>query len=397
MTDAQKSKLPQELQLVLERFHHEPMLLAKLKNVLRIAAQHIAQKAMSQDTFCDTFQPPNKLPARLMEYYGLSEREMQAAMAKIGFILHKQYTIPYYQAFCISYLIGLEFDDEVIRKMSLLMIDIRLWNGRKMAFFPKFCDPDTARYVTNYMIKGNHTYKKPGTPFRYLDEHSIPAVDLKYKTSIPNHLDEDREGLRKLIESNKSRIRQVLDSLREHYYNAIADGKKEIISGMYKNQYDAGDMIEARESFSSTVERLVDKIQKNAMMKRNVLMAPESKKVIQEKFRLSDASIKQFEDWLGDDDNQEEIKYFFELVFTSFKPKDESDICQFDIDVLADKVSGAKKDPELLKAKQVLEHMVMSIMGTRYNSLAMSSIARAKKIAAYAIMTYAKILLCKKI
>jgi len=397
LTKEQKSKLPQELQQVIERFHHDPILLSKLKNVMRIATQHIAQKAMQQSTFCDTFQPPNKLPERLLEYFGLSEREMKAAMAKIGFILHSQYLSTYYQTFCIVYLIGLEFNDPALRKMAILMIDIRLWNGFKKTFWPKYCDPDIARYVINYMIKNHHTFKKPGTPFKFLDEFSIPAVDQKYSQSIPNHLDHEREGLRKLIEANKSRLRQVIDSLREHYYKAAAEGKKEIISGMYTNQYQEGDLVEKRESFSSTIERLVDKIQKNAMMKRNILLQPATKALFQEKFKLSENSLRLFEKWLEDDDNQEEIKYFFELIFTSFKPKDESDVCQFDVEVLANRITGAKKDKELLKAKEILDHMVMSIVGPKYNTMASSSIARAKNIAAFAIIAYAKVLLCKKI
>lgn len=397
MTDAQKSKLPEELRTVLERFHHDPQLLAKLRNVLRIASQEIAQRSLKHETFCDTFQPPYKLPPRLLQYYGLSEREMKIIMEKIGFEKHRQYTSEYYQVFCISYLIGLEFNDENIRKMSILMIDIRLWNGRKMKFFPKFCDPDTARYVMNYVLKGNHTYKRYGSAFKYLDEHSIPAVDLKYHTSIANNLDSFTEGLRKLIETNHSRFRQLFNSIQKAYYKTYAEGKKEIISGLYKNQYDAGDMVEAKESFSSTVERLTDKIQKNAMLKRNVLMRPEAKQVFRDNFQLSDANIKKFNDWLEDDDNHEEIKYFFELVFTSFKPRDESDICKFDIEVLGLRITGAKKDQNLVKAKQVLDHMIMGILGNRYNSLTMSSLYRTKKIASYAIMTYAKILLCKKI
>lgn len=397
MTDAQKAKLPEELRTVLERFHHDPQLLAKLRNVLRIASQTVAQRSLKHETFCDTFQPPYKLPPILLQYYGLSEKEMKAAMQKIGFEKHRQYTSEYYQSFCIAYLIGLEFNDPNIRKMALLMIDIRLWNGRKMKFFPKFCDPDTARYVMNYVLKGNHTYKKTGSAFKYLDEHSIPAVDHKYHQSIADNLDSYTEGLRKLIETNHSRFRQIFNSIQKAYYKTYAEGKKEIISGLYKNQYDAGDMVETKESFSSSIERLVDKILKNAILKRNILMTPESKQIFRDEFKLSDANIRKFSDWLEDDDNHEEIKYFFELVFTSFKPKDESDICRYDIEVLVSRITGAKKDPELVKAKQVLDHMVMGIIGNKFNALTQSSLYRTKRVAAYAIIIYAKVLLCKKL
>lgn len=397
MTDLQKSKLPEELQVLLERFHHDPILLAKVRNAMRIASQQVAQKSISHETFCDTFQPPYKLPNVLLGYFGMSEKEMKAALAKVGFANHRQYTSEYYQTFCLVYLIGLEFNDENLRKMALLMIDIRLWNGRKMKFFPKYCDPDTARYVMNYVLKGNHTLKRVGSAFKYLDEYSIPAVDKTYHNSIANNLDSFTEGLRKLIETNHSRFRQLFFSIQKAYYKTYAEGKKEIISGTYKNQYGEGDMVEQRESFSGTVERLVDKIQKNAMLKRNILMHHEAKKVFHDKFMLSDANIRKFNDWLEDEDNHEEIKYFFELVFTSFKPRDESDICKYDVEVLALRVSGAKKDPELIKAKEVLDHMIMGILGNKYKTLTTTSLYRTKLVAAYAMMVYAKMLLCKKV
>jgi hypothetical protein len=90
--------------------------------------------------------------------------------------------------------------------MAIFLIAIRLWNGRKASAFPKFCDPDIARYVINYEIKNNHTYKKGGsTAFDFLDGYNVPAVDKRYHESIANNLDHPSEGLRKLVESEFGR------------------------------------------------------------------------------------------------------------------------------------------------------------------------------------------------
>lgn len=396
MTDLQKQKLPEELRTLLDRFHQEPILLNKVRSAMRIAAQHVAQKSMNQETFCDTFSPPYKLVDVLLGYFGMTEKELKASMVKVGFILNSMYTEIYYQVFCIVYLIGLEFSDENLRKMALLMIDIRLWNGRKMKFF-KYCDPDVARYTLSYVLRNHHTLKKMGTPFKYFDEFSIPAVDKKYSISIPNNLSHDKEGLMKLITTNFSRIQGIFFSMQKAYYKTYKEGKKEIVSGKYKNQYGEGDLVETRESFSGVIERLVDKLQKNAMLRKNILLNPDAKRIFYDKFMLSESKIRKFNDWLEDEDNHEEIKYFFEYVFTSFKPKDESDICKFDIEVLANRITGAKKDPDLLKAKEIINHMLISILGDKHKTLTPSSMHLARRLVAFTLMIYAKMLLCKKV
>ncbi len=397
LTQQQKSKLPQKLQTVLERFEHEPQLLMRLKQLLAQAAQKVMQQSINHETFCDLFSIPNGLPKELLKLYGLTEREMQAELYKVGFEINRMYTDPYYQSLVLAYLVGLNFDDKNIRRLALLLIDIRLWNGRRIKYIPSFCDPDIARYVMNYELKGNHKVKQAGSVFEHIDRHSVPAIDEKYAPTIANNLNHKTEGLRKLIETNYVRFNQSFTSMKDAYYRIHKSGKKEIISGMYKNQYGNGDMVEARETFSGTLDRLTDKILKNSVLKKKALLKPEAKSILKDKYRISDASIQKINDWLDDDENHEEIKYFFELVFTKLKPQNENDICKYDALVLAKNVSSAKKDPQLLKAKEILIHILMAIMGNTYNNLGEQNASRMRLIVAHALMLYAKTMLCKKV
>ncbi len=398
LTHDQKQKLPQQLRVIIQRFEHDPQLYMRFKQALVQSFQKIQQQSLNHDTFCETFQIPRGLPNELLKMYGINEREFKQAMTKIGFVpIHRMYNDIYYQTLAVAYLVGLAMDDEIVRKTSLMLIDARIWNGRKLKAFPSFCDPDIARFVINYELKGNHTLKKAGSVFDYLDKYSIPAVDAKYAPTIGNNLDSHTEGLRKLIETNYSRFHQLIRSVREAYYRVQKQGKKEIISSQYHNQYGEGEMVEARESFSGNIERIVDKIQKNAMMKRNVLMTPESKKIFKDKFNLSEVSLKKINDWFMDDDNSDELKYFYELAFTNLKPKTEADICQYDIPILANKITSAKKDKQLLKAKEILDHVLLSILGSKYKNMGTQSLYRLRAMIAYGFAINAKILLCKKI
>jgi hypothetical protein len=185
--------------------------------------------------------------------------------------------------------------------------------------------------------------------------------------------------------------------MRNAYYKTHKEGKKEIISDKYSQQYGNGDMVESKESFSGNIERLVDKIEKNAMLKKNVLMKSDAQKIFKDKFNISQNGIKKINDWIEDEDNQDELKYFFELVFTSLKPKSEQDICQYDIPVLATKVSSSKKEPNLIKAKEIIYHALEEILGDKFKTFGKQSIHRFRLLIAYAFMIYAKIMLCKKV
>ncbi len=369
----------------------------QLKNKMAQEFHSIHQHSMSQDTLCDKFKTPHGISKELLVMFGMNERELKQSMEKIGFVKqHRMYNNIYYQTLAVVYLIGLDKDDELIRKASILLMEIQIWNGRWIRRFPQYCDPDIMRYVINYSLKGNHTLKKSGTAYNYLANFSAPAIDLKYSKTIPSNLDSHTEGLRKLVDTAYSRIAQIFTSVAEHYYRLYKSGTKEIISGQYQNQYGEGDMVEARESFSGNIERIIDKMQKNAMLKRNILTAPASKKILKDKWNMGDAAIKKMNDWFEDDDNEEEIKYFFELVFTKLKPQNETDVCKFEVNKLSELVTGARKDPQLLKAKEILEHMIMAIAGDNYNRVGIQSKYKMRNFASYGFMIYAKTLLCKK-
>ena len=398
LTDVQRKKLPPELQLILERFHHEPRLLMQMKHMLSGASQKVAQHALNHKTFCDRFLIPNALANELLKLYGISEKEMKHHMEKIGFAINQMYTHQYYQTLCLSYLVGLEFDDHNITKLSMFLIAIRIWNGRKMKAFPRFCDPDVAKYVTNYELQGNHTYLKGGSlPFEFLDRYNVPAMEKAYHDSISNNLDSFTEGLRKLIEAEYNKIVQLFRSMKDAYYRVHKEGKKEVYTNKFGQNYTDGDMVETKESFSGNIERLVDKIEKNAMLKRNVLMKPESVNLIKSKFNVSTEGIKKWNNWIEDEDNSEELRYFYELLFTVIRPNNEGDVCKIDVPQLAKKITSARREPNLLKAKEILEHMMQSVLGPKYKTLGGPSLAWIKLASSYALIIHMKIMLCKTI
>ncbi len=126
-------------------------------------------------------------------------------------------------------------------------------------------------------------------------------------------------------------------------------------------------------------------------------MSPESKKIMKDKFNISEPSLKKINDWFMDDDNTDELKYFYELAFNHIKPNNESDICKYEVPVLANNVTSAKKDKYLLKAKETLDHILSSMLGEdKFKALGTQSLYRLRAMVGFAAMINAKILLCKK-
>lgn len=398
LTQHQLEKLPEELQLLVKSFRHDTQLLPKLKYLLVSAGQVISQYSINHQSFCDTFKVPYKIIPVIQKLFNMNTHEIKVQMRKIGFVdIHRQYSHEYYQTLCLCYLIGLDHDDKAIRRMSILLIDIRLWNGVKQKRFPNFCDEDTAKYVLNYVLRDHHTLKKTGSAFKYLDEFSIPAVDDKYKNSIANDLNSFSEGLIKLIVANRNRFAQLFQSISDAYYKTYTEGKKEITTSSFENQYGEGDLIETRETFSNTIEKLVDKIQKNSFLRKNSLEGKDAKEVLKGKFIISDRQIALIDKWIYDEENHEELHHFYELIFNSFKPKNEHDICKYDVEILAKKVSGAKKDPYLIKAKSTLDNVAYSLVGDKVEAIGQPRLYQLKMMISFALIIHAKIMLCRGI
>ncbi len=380
---------------ILDKFKTDKVAMATLKHYLQIATHKLMQDSMKHDSFCDYFLYPKKIPTLLLKVFGVNERELKEEMKQFHLKDYSVYDDIYYLTLMLAYLIGLDQDDEELRQYALTLISVRIWNYYKMRFFPKVCNPDIARYVINYELQGNHTFKKHGTPFGYILKLSVPALEAKYPAEIaadPMHM---YAGLKRIISTLRSRYNQLLKGIAEAYYRSYAQGKKESVGALQKESFDSGsDMVERNEHFSGIVERVADKVSKNAVLKTKVLSKNPAKDFLYKKFFISNTVIDKIDAWLDDEENEEDLKYFIELVVAGVKPKAEEEVCSLNIEVLANRISSARKDENFQKAKELVAGITKAIF-EKSGSLSTQLDYRYRKIVMVSLITYIKILLCK--
>lgn len=380
---------------ILDKFKTDKMAMATLKHYLQIATHKLMQDSMKHDSFCDYFLYPKKIPTLLLKVYGINEREIKEEMKQFHLKDYSVYDDIYYLTLMLAYLIGLDQDDAELRQYALTLISVRIWNYYKLRFFPKACNPDIARYVINYELQGNHTFKKHGTPFGYILKLSVPALEAKYPAEIAANPMDVYAGLKRIISTLRSRYNQLLKGIAEAYYRSHAQGKKESVGALQKESFDSGsDMVEKNEHFSGIVERVSDKVSKNAVLKNKVLSKNPAKDFLYKKFFISNQVIDKIDSWLDDEENEEDLKYFIELVIAGVRPKKEEEICELNIEVLANRISSARKDENFQKAKELVAGITKAIF-EKSGSLSTQLDYRYRKIVMVSLITYIKILLCK--
>jgi len=391
-----RSELSPKIIAILDKFKIDKTAYATLKEgYLKLAVHKILQDSLEHNSFCDYFKTPRRISDVLLKLYGINQRELQHEFEQFNLKGHRVYTDPYYQTLLLAYLIGLDQNDPELREYALVLISILIWNYYKLSYFKKGCDKEIARYALNYEIKGNNTFKKTGTPFNYILKLSIPQLEARYPQEIAAHPTEEKAGLRRIITTIRSRYNQLMKGMARSYYRAYEKGAKEGTSELYGSSYsDNNEMVEKNEHFTSIAERLSDKILKIASFKKDIISKDPIKDFLYKKFFISSTALQKLDKYFDDEENHDDIKYLIELLISGLKPKTEEDLCVFNMEVLANRITGAKKEEAFIKLKEFLNNVSNHVFGETGNT---STDYRNRKITLLAFLLYVKYLNCKNI
>ena len=395
---ANTSKLPEKLKLIIERAEHDSEYLKSIKNIIDSAALTLINHAQEHQTFCDKFRYPNNLHQKLLKIYGVSERELAAELAKIGFYSqHRTYNHPFYQALVIAYAIGLYTEDVSLRQMSLLLMLAKEWNNSISNSFPNGCDPDIARYVVNYMIKNNSKFYKYKTPYSFIVDYYVAKQDLRLPQYLRQDLANPIMGLKKILDDNYANIRQlVTQTIARKYYEAYENGWKEVSVSTHDQAYGDGEMVESRDTFRNVLDQLVDKFNKNQMMAYDVIMQNDAKQAIIRKFSIKPAAIEKLNEFFNDDENHDDLRMATELLIHALKPKNEEEFCSLNIDAILTKVGNAKKNEYMIKFNKYRKQITETVFD-KSKVTSQSTWYRLESIVLYSLLIYIKKLTCSSI
>jgi len=397
-----RSKLSPTIIAILDKFKTDKHAYQLLKEgYLKLASHKIMQDSMQHTSFCDYFPISKKLPNLLLKLYGISERELKHEMEQFSLKGSIVYTKDYYITLCLAYLIGLDNNDEELRQYALLLISVLIWNYYKLRFFPNICDPKISQYVMNYELQGNHSFKNAGSPLNYIMKVTLPALENNYPKEIANDPVHHYAGLKRIITTIRSRYNQLFKNLATNYYKAVESGKSESVHELHSTSYEnSGEMIEKKEHFNNIIERLSDKILKNGLLKTKVIQRSPIKDMLYKKFFLSNQVIQKIDQYLDDDQNKEDLKYYIELLLNGLKLRNEEELCSMNMEVLANRITSSRKDEYFDKLKKFNTSIAINVLHAPNEDtkhISTQNEYRYSKIMITAILSYIKYLNCKSI
>jgi hypothetical protein len=115
--------------------------------------------------------------------------------------MHKD---PYYQILLLIIYHAIKQKKEPLAVNALMVLLLKIWNGRKSHFF-KYCDKRVMKYVVSNMLTNRHGMSKFETPFTLLKDHFTPTILSKYGPEIDN----DIVKLKRLFEQCYARVFQI--------------------------------------------------------------------------------------------------------------------------------------------------------------------------------------------
>lgn len=114
---------------------------------------------------------------------------------------------------------------------AMLLILIKLWNGRRQEFIP-YCNPAVMRHVISNMVSNKYHVSKHDSPINLLANLFVPTIIAKYGPEIKNNDDK----IKNLFMQSYARIYQLFR--QQPKVNPVT-GKKEATSGIAALYYRA--------------------------------------------------------------------------------------------------------------------------------------------------------------
>lgn len=232
----------------MKQFAHIKEIISDMKEQLKMDqnlerdVQRILMAAVSQlyhsslnntEGYCIKFQLPLSPVNSLYKKFKLTPAAVEVAFRNDwGYPMNtKMYSDAYYQALLLMITLGLQINNKAFVNNSLLLMLIKLWNGRRQEFIP-YCNPSIMRYVTTTMLSGKFHAAKYDTPLALLANYFVPQLLTKYSDIIKT----DHIKLKYFFSQSYSRIFQLF--YQQPKINPIS-GKKESTSGLSALYYKA--------------------------------------------------------------------------------------------------------------------------------------------------------------
>lgn len=386
-------KLPKEIEFVTDKILADHDLYDELLKLLTAVVTKLNNDSLSHSSFCDILKTPSDaFTKKLLTIYGLNDRQMLTAFAEIGFHPDsRMYSNLYYQTLSLSYYIGARANDDLMRQLSIVLIYVKLFNGRKYKWFPNGCQEEIGHYLLNNIFRESHTFKKYPNPFLAITNYFAPTLDNKYKEYVLRDPGHPTEGIISILKNGWVRMDQVFTGVKDHYYEAVKAGVK---SSLAADTGIGGKEVDQLEF--SKIEQLVDKISKVLIRSENILNAKDIE-YLKEHYMISNVFIEKVNEFLNDSANDSDITNIYEVLFSVSKIQDETALCNMPVVSTVNQISNAKGNVnEITKLKTYVDNLLSLIFTGIMKSASQSQVLKLRKVLLLIITLRGKRSLCPK-
>ena len=381
--------VPEVIEFITNKFVNDSELYGQLTSLLKMVVSKLYTDSLSHNNFCANIATPNGLTPKLIQMFGVSDRQIQDAMRSIGFYqAHAMYNDLYYQTLIIVYYIGLRKNDDVLRLYALVLINIKIFNGRKYKYMPNGCQGNVADHLIANRLLKSHLFVRYQNPFNLISQYTAPSMDSAYSKQILAFPSDPKRGLLVLLAQSWGRLNQIFNGTAQHYYDAIA--KNEV-----NQSADLGGVngVQNVESLSGTrIHDMVSKTIKNMLNHNTELNQNDLSYLKSPPYSVSNVFLQKVTEYLDNHDNEDDVKNIVEMYYTILSIDDEHKMHNLNVVLTVDKISGIK---EKVSSKHDLKGYIDSLLKNMFGNVMVtagaSTVLKLRKV-----LMLIMLLRCKK-
>lgn len=203
MSSAIKKYYEEKLEPQLQDKKKEQSIYTELSRLVTAAYD---QNIRSDEGFCFKFSLPQLSVGKLYNELNLNPVEtLHAFKTDWGQVLTEMHKDKYYQILLLLVYHGIVKNNLPIASNALMLIAMKVWNGRMARFFPSFCNKNIMKYVVSSMMTNRHGISKYENPTVLLKNKIVPKLLDTYSEQIKT----DTSKLKRLFEQVYARIYQL--------------------------------------------------------------------------------------------------------------------------------------------------------------------------------------------
>lgn len=183
----------------------ETLIYTELAKMVSNAYSNNMTTLASDESFCFKFNLPLTGVNNFYKTLNLNPIEVGLTFkSDWGNVLTEMHKDPYYQILLLLLYHGIIQKKEAFAKNALMVLLLKIWNGRKSHFF-KYCDKRVMKYVVSNMLTNRHVMSKYENPVTLLKDYFVPTILKKYSPEVTD----DISKLKRLFEQTFARVRQI--------------------------------------------------------------------------------------------------------------------------------------------------------------------------------------------